>query len=137
MSRASDALPRRVKARLIVQVVATFLWVHLALRREPFPRAVERIGAVRPRSNYYVLPSRLGRVVVQVLWWGPLKPRCLFSALVLYRLLRAQGDPAELVIGLPGSAATKDAHAWVEIGGVDVGPPPGRSGHVELTRYGT
>jgi hypothetical protein len=59
----------------------------------------------------------------------------LFSALVLYRLLRAQGDRAELVIGLPSDARTKDAHAWVELDGVDVGPPPGRSGHLELTRY--
>ena len=57
------------------------------------------------------------------------------SALVLYRLLREQGDEPELVIGLPQTAADKDAHAWVELGGVDVGPPPGRGTHEELARF--
>ena len=54
---------------------------------------------------------------------------------MLYRLLRRQGDPAELVIGLPASPRDKDAHAWVELDGRDVGPFPGRNGHVELARY--
>jgi hypothetical protein len=53
----------------------------------------------------------------------------------LFRLLHEQGDEAELVIGLPAAAATKDAHAWVEINGVDVGPPPGRGSHEVLARY--
>ncbi len=44
---------------------------------------------------------------------------------MLYRLLREQGDAAELVIGLPKNPADKSAHAWVELDGVDVGPPPG------------
>ena len=52
-----------------------------------------------------------------------------------YRLLREQGDEPELVIGLPQTAADKDAHAWVELDGVDVGPPPGRGTHEELARF--
>jgi transglutaminase-like putative cysteine protease len=136
MSRAADALPWRVKASLVPRVLIAFFVVHLAVRRNPLPRAVEALGRPRRRASYYVPPKRLGKVTVLVLWAGPRKPRCLFSALVLYRLVRAQGDPAELVIGLPQNARTKDAHAWVEVEGIDVGPPPGRSGHVELTRYG-
>jgi len=31
---------------------------------------------------------------------NPLRPRCLTSSLVLYRLLREQGDPADVVMGL-------------------------------------
>jgi hypothetical protein len=58
------------------------------------------------------------------------------SALVFYRLLREQGDPAELVIGLAPDSNDYRAHAWVELGGVDVGPPPGRSGHESLARFG-
>jgi hypothetical protein len=56
-------------------------------------------------------------------------------ALVHYRLLREQGDTPELVIGLEPSPRTKDAHAWLEVNGIDVGPPPGRGLHEELVRY--
>jgi Transglutaminase-like superfamily len=136
MTRAADALPWRVKVSLVPRVLVSFLIVHVTLRRQTLPHAVEELGRPRRRPSYYVPPKRLGKVTVRVLWVGPRKPRCLFSALVLYRLMRAQGDDAQLVIGLPQDARTKDAHAWVELEGIDVGPPPGRSGHVELTRYG-
>jgi hypothetical protein len=36
---------------------------------------------------------------------------------------------------LPHHATSHDAHAWVELRGRDVGPLPGGSGYVELTRY--
>jgi hypothetical protein len=39
------------------------------------------------------------------------------------------------VIGLPSSPTDKDAHAWVEVRGIDIGPAPGRLGHAELVRY--
>ena len=67
---------------------------------------------------------------------GGIRPRCLYNALVLYRLLREQGDQAVLVIGLPPTAANEEAHAWVELSGYDVGPPPGRNGHEPLARFG-
>lgn len=41
-----------------------------------------------------------------------------------------------LVIGLPEEPVDERAHAWVELEGRDVGPPPGRGNHVELARYG-
>lgn len=63
-----------------------------------------------------------------------MRPRCLHTALVLYRLLQLGGQPAVLVIGLVPSSETKDAHAWVELDGVDVGPPPGRGRHEQLLR---
>ena len=66
---------------------------------------------------------------------GPIRARCLFTSMVLFRLLRDQGDEPELVIGLPIEPKDKDAHAWVELGGRDVGPPPGRGRHEELARY--
>ena len=40
----------------------------------------------------------------------------------------------ELVIGLPEQAKDERAHAWVELEGRDVGPPPGRAGHLEMAR---
>jgi len=85
----------------------------------------------RPRQTLppRVEPRRLGRIVGRVLrigWW---RPRCLFSALVLYRFLREQGDPAEFPIGMPLDRRSKDAHAWVEADRIDVGPPaPRRAG---------
>jgi hypothetical protein len=82
-------------------------------------------------------PVRLGRTIRRVLSIGPLRARCLTTALVHFQLLREQGQPAQLVIGLPLEATTKDAHAWVEIAGIDVGPPPGRGSHQELARYGS
>jgi hypothetical protein len=54
--------------------------------------------------------------------------------LVLFRLLREQGEQAELVIGLLPNAPNQRAHAWVELDGRDVGPPPGRFGHEEMAR---
>jgi hypothetical protein len=54
---------------------------------------------------------------------------------VLFRQLKRQGDDVELVIGLPIGAMDKEAHAWVEIDGHDVGPPPGRGMHEPLVRY--
>jgi len=80
-------------------------------------------------------PRRLGRIVARVLHVGPWRARCLHTSMVLFRLLREQGDTAELVIGLPREPRDKDAHAWVEIDGSDIGPPPGRGRHEEIARY--
>jgi hypothetical protein len=111
--------------------------VRVRLRRNSLPAIVADLGTVNrayrsPRRR----PARLGRIVSRVLRIGPWRARCLHTSMVLYRLLREQGDDVELVIGLPLEPKDKDAHAWVEIDGHDVGPPPGRGKHVELARYG-
>ena len=111
-----------------------FLTVHVWLRDDDLPDVVTRLGRVS-RSRPPVPPVRLGRGVFRALRVGPLRPRCLSNALVFYRLLREQGERAEVVIGLPANARNTDAHAWVEIDGVDVGPPPGRGSHRELARF--
>ena len=66
---------------------------------------------------------------------GPLRPRCLTSSLVLYRLLREQGDDPVVVIGLPPKALDHEAHAWVELDDRVIGPPPGRAGHEPIARF--
>jgi hypothetical protein len=109
--------------------------VAIALRRERLPDLVDRLaipGGASPRP-----PRLLSRAVSRGLRIGPWVPRCLIRSLVLYRLLRAQGDEPELVIGLEEVRPGRDAHAWVELGGFDVGPEPGRSGHEPLARYPT
>lgn len=120
---------------LAVRIWATFLGLLLSLRRRPLPEVVTRLGSRPRRPPRELPPHRLSRISYRVLRIGPYRPRCLYRALVLYRLLRMQGEDAMLVIGLPEAATSKDAHAWVEIGDRDVGPPPGRVGHTALVRY--
>lgn len=112
-----------------------FLFVRLSLKRRPLNDVVARLGRPSRVRSRGIEPVRLGRLVARSLRIGELDPRCMFTALVLFRLLREQGDSAELVIGLPPRPKNKDAHAWVELDGIDVGPPPGRSQHEELVRY--
>jgi hypothetical protein len=57
------------------------------------------------------------------------------KSLVLFRLLHWSGFDPELVVGLPAKPTNHDAHAWAEIDGVDVGPPPGGAGFMVLARY--
>jgi hypothetical protein len=101
----------------------------------PLPEAVERLRPKGRGARYPITPWRLGAVVVRVLTVAGHTPRCLINALVHYRLLAEQGLPVELVIGLEPDAHDQIAHAWVELDGVDVGPPPGRAGHLPLARY--
>ena len=98
------------------------------------PQAIARLGR-RGRREVEVEPVRLGRIIFRLLRFRRKRARCLYTSLVLFRLLRQGGVAAELVIGLPREPRDKDGHAWIEIDGVDVGPPPGGSRHEELARY--
>jgi hypothetical protein len=108
--------------------------VQWRLRREPLPELTRDLGRVAPGTRAYP-PALLSLAVHRALHLGPYRPRGLVGALVLYRLLREQGDDVELVIGLPPHPRSADAHAWVELGGRDVGPPPGRRSHAALARF--
>lgn len=121
------------KIRLLAVVWWTAARVVIALRRAPLPRVVDHLAVADGRARRP--PALLSRAVSRGLRIGPWVPRCLVRSLVLYRLLRAQGDPAFLVIGLPGERPTRDAHAWVELDRRDMGPDPGAAGHEPLARY--
>lgn len=125
------------EAHLAAVVVLDFLAVSLGLRLTELAPLVKRLRRP-PRIRIRDLdPVRLGRIVGRVLRFGPLRPRCLTLSLVLFRLLRRQETTAELVIGLAPGARSHEAHAWVEVEGEVVGPPPGRLGHEALVRYGS
>lgn len=128
-------LAPRAKALLAARIFARFIAVRRQVHRRSLPELVAALGRVAPRDGAHRPARRLGNAVDRTLRLGGRRPTCLVSSLVLFRLLREQGDAPELVIGLPAHATDKDAHAWVELAGVDVGPPPGRNGHVELARY--
>ena len=134
----TDAAPRLslpLKLGLGLKVWASFVQVYIGVKRVPLPRLVQELGSSGATSRMRFEPRRLGRIVERTLRVGPWRARCLFTSLVLYRMLLEQGDRPELVIGLPREPRDKDAHAWIELGGRDVGPPPGRSQHEVLARY--
>jgi Transglutaminase-like superfamily len=133
-SRKAERLAVTAKAALALRIWARFLVVRAMLPRRPLPAFVSRLGQPRRRSAK-LPPAQLARAVHRSLHLGSRRPTCLVASLVLFRLLREQGDPAEVVIGLPGVATSKDAHAWVELDGVDVGPAPGRGNHQALARF--
>jgi transglutaminase superfamily protein len=122
------------KVRLALRVWRTYLRVRRGLRRSDLPAAVKQLGVTRPSARRYP-PANLSRAVDRAFAPLPDDPTCLVRSLVLFRLLREQGDEAEVVIGLPERPTTHAAHAWVELDGRDVGPPPGRSGHSQMARY--
>ena len=133
---SDDRLSVGDRVLLACRVWALAAGVTLGLRREPLPDLVRTYSRPPSRSPRRLPPWMLARAVDRALRVGHIRPRCLVNSLVLYRLLREQGDDAELVIGLPGDARDHRAHAWVELDGRDVGPPPGRSGHETLARFG-
>jgi hypothetical protein len=130
------------KGRLLWTIWATALAVVVGLRRERLPALVTRLGVppsgADPRfadGHTPLPPALLSRAVSRGLRLGPWQPRCLIRALVLYRLLRTQGEDSVLVIGLDAARPTTEAHAWVELDGRDIGPAPGAFGHRALVRY--
>ncbi len=135
MSDARVHLSAPAKTMLYLRLWASLAVVWVTLRRMPLPEAVAYLGRVGEPRRPRLSPKRYGAIVGRALHVGRWRPRCLFSALVLFRALRRQGDDVQLVIGLPIEAVDHEAHAWVEIDGHDVGPPPGRGVHEPLARY--
>lgn len=120
---------------LALRILRCYAEVRRRLSHESLPRLAATFGDVPRRRADTIPPRQLAWAIDRTLRVGSRRPRCIFNALVMYRLLREQGDAAVLVIGLPPDAITKDAHAWVEIDGTDVGPPPGRAGHEPMARF--
>jgi hypothetical protein len=133
--RRGRPLQLRGQIGLALRILLAYAEVRRRLSKEPLPRLAATFGNVPRRRDEPIPPRQLGWAIDRTLRIGSRRPRCIFNALVMYRLLREQGDPAVLVIGLPQEAITKDAHAWVEVNGVDVGPPPGRAGHEPMARF--
>lgn len=131
----SKHLSPSAKAVLGIRIWAYFAIVAIDAKRLALPELIERLSRSRRASPRHVDPRQLGSIVYRVLRLGSWRARCLHTSLVLFRLLLEQGDHPELVIGLPPEPTDKEAHAWVEVRGVEVGPPPGRGRHVELVRY--
>lgn len=122
------------KAWLITRIWVSYLRVVL-MARLPLPDQVKTLQSRPVLSTRPIAVSTLGRAIHRGLRVGPLTPRCLPKAMIMFEILHQQGARPELVIGLPKGPTSHEAHAWVELDKVDVGPPPGQSGHEELARY--
>lgn len=133
---AMHSAPLRLsdKVRVAARIWRSYLRIELRDPREPLPQFIARLGRVEARRGARIAPTRLKGAVLRALRLGPWRPTCLVNAMVLFRLLREQGDPAELVIGLPREARNHEAHAWVELDGQDLGPFPGTH-HRPLARF--
>jgi Transglutaminase-like superfamily len=132
-----EPLSPAAKAALAARILRRYAVVRARLFREPLPALASRLGggseqAGRRRHS----AAQLSRAVDRTLRLGSRRPSCLVSSLVLYSLLREQGDAAEVAVGLRERPTDKTAHAWVEVDGVDIGPPPGSRGHVALAHFG-
>ena len=134
--RGARSLSFRDKARLFGRIWTLCAVIMVQLRLRSIPNVVASINMHAGISaNPDVSPTRLGSIIARVLRVAGREPRCLIKALVHYRMLREQGLEPVLVIGLPITATDHQAHAWIELNGHDVGPPPGRGEHVALARY--
>lgn len=134
VTRADPLASPLTKAAVVLRTVALYARVRWLLRSRTIPQVaviVRGWSVSAPAAR----PERLGRLVTRVLAIGPWRARCLHTSFVLFAMLHGRGAPAVLVVGLPERPQTKAAHAWVELDGRDVGPPPGRGTHVALARY--
>lgn len=116
------------RARLILEVIASYRQARRVLRRMPIRLAVQILRGGAPAdatrgSEREVLAEawRLGRAVRLTLRWLPGDTRCLTRSLVLTQMLARRGIEAKLVIGVQVDGAFS-AHAWVELAGEPVLP---------------
>ncbi len=128
-------LPLLTRLRYFLRIWRWYLVVRLGVYRRPLPDFVAALSTVPRPGGSHLSPRRLGLMVYRDLSVAGRHDVCLVNALVLYRLLREQGDDPEVVIGLPAEATDREAHAWIEVGGRDVGPPPGKGTHLPMARF--
>ena len=122
------------RAALVAEAWTTYRKVRRLLPHGDVGGIVASLTSLPPaHAARDVDPQWLGRMI-----WRRLPQAqavCIDRALVQMAMLHRRGVSSRLVIGLPKVATSKEAHAWVEVDGVDVGPPPGGRGHTALARY--
>ena len=114
-------------AARVVVLYARVLWELLRYDALFACRGLRGVRPKRPRGAPPVtenpaLESAICEAVTAIapFYWKPV--RCLQRSIVMARLMRAQGIPAEAVIGY--RPAPFFSHAWVEVGGRVAGESP-------------
>lgn len=123
-------LPPDERLLLAYSAVALLL-VGVSLRLSGFRRTFDRVErlAVNPHQNPTDDPpgeiDKAAEAVTRAAYHLPVyRPTCLPQSLVLWHLLRRQGLPAELRIGVRKEGGDFTAHAWVEYAGQVVNDAP-------------
>jgi len=124
---------RRLRwAHLVPEALALSLGYRLRGRKRAlFPTTRWSLRPSAGRFGRPPLPTAVATVQLATAIW-PFRTTCLVRSMVLGRILRRRGYPAEVVIGVREDGVGRDprfAHAWVE---VEEGT--GSSGFSELVR---
>ena len=112
-------IPRRAKAALLAEILATYMRVRWLLWRRSLPAVVATLrgpAALADDRRSQAIGARLGKAVGRTLAVVPFDSRCLVRSLVLLGMLSKRGIASTLVIGVSVDPAFS-AHAWVETGG--------------------
>ena len=111
ISRLVRLAPR--ERRLLLRAWWQLLFVDIALRLVSVPRLLPRTAAATPTNPPLPL-ARIGWLLEVARRYSPLPSTCLKDALVLARMLRAEGIDAAVRIGVARGDGGLRAHAWVE-----------------------
>jgi len=134
-----DRLRPIPRARLVCEVVVTYLRVCWVMRADDAERAVDRLrghpdaaAAMENHESDLLAAWRLSRAVVKVLDRLPSDSRCLFRSLTLLTMLQRRQLAQTLVIAV--RARPFAAHAWIEVAGEAILPAaePGYERLLEL-----
>jgi hypothetical protein len=111
---------------LLPQLVVFSLGIHLVLLAAPLERVAEGLalgarGRRLRRIPFFHLsrdPERLTTLADLATRVTSGRDRCLPRSLLLFWLMRARGEPAELLVGAARAQGTElESHAWIEIRG--------------------
>ena len=112
--------------RALVRTLALLPLTVASLRVLGFRRTQALLVPDEPSGNPradLLAAQALARIVHGAAPWSPLPANCLPRALILLRLLRREGLPAELHLGVGKPGGEFSAHAWVEHSGVPLAEP--------------
>ena len=103
--------------RMAVEAAALILPIELALqRRVSLDRLVGRLARTDRTGSRTIDVGRAARLVEAVTACYP-AATCLKKSLILFRLLRKRGIPAELRLGVRKVDDEFSSHAWIECEG--------------------
>jgi hypothetical protein len=105
--------------RLLAEAIVVAPYVELGLRVIPLDRLLATLGRTGRRRGVglEIDLDRTARIVEALFRHYPFRPSCLKKSLVLFRLARRRGMPAQLRIGVKKQRDELLAHAWVECAG--------------------
>ena len=109
-------LPRLREIPTLMRAAALVCSVRLALWIVPFarlPRVVKFLARPRLARQSYYSSDQLSWAVRAISRYVP-RATCLTQALVLHIMLRQEGLPSRIRIGVSQDAGRFEAHAWVE-----------------------